>query len=273
VDGLEFRRRLHSGERVYGTFISVSTPMWASVVQGTGVDFAFIGAEHVPHDRVELSWMCRMFSALGMVPIVRIPSPDPYQACMAYDGGAVGVIAPYIETAEQVRSLCGAAHSRPLKGARLEGILSGTEQAEPVLADYLEARNADRSLIINIESVPALKALDEILAVPGLDAVLIGPHDLTTSLGIPEDYRHPRFVEAVETIITKARAHNVGAGIHATYPHSLEHEVAWMRKGMNLIVHWSDIIAFRHSMRRDIDSLKAAMGDIAPQEGLKPINI
>ncbi len=216
MDGQEFRQRLHRGDRVYGTFISVSTPMWASVAKGTGIDFAFIGAEHVPHDRVELSWMCRMFAQHGIVPVVRIPSPDPYEACMAYDGGALGVIAPYRD-AEQVRQLVGAAHWRPLKGARLQRILDGVEPADLVLTDYLGARNADRTLIINIESVPALEALDEILAVPGLDAVLVGPHDLTTSLGIPEDYRHPQFVEAVDMIITKARGHNIGAGIHATY--------------------------------------------------------
>lgn len=273
MNGKEFRQRLHQGERVYGTFISVSTPAWASVTKGTGIDFAFIGAEHVPHDRVELAWMCRTFDALGIVPVVRIPSPDPYQACMAYDGGALGVIAPYIETPEQVRALAGAAHFRPLKGARLKGILNGTEEAEPVLAAYLENRSADRTLIINVESVPALEALDEILDVPGLDAVLIGPHDLTTSLGIPEEYKHPRFVEAVETIIGKARAKGLGAGIHATYPHALEHEVRWMKMGMNLIVHWSDMTAFRHAMRQDIDALKAAVGDIAPSEGIKSIEV
>jgi 2-keto-3-deoxy-L-rhamnonate aldolase RhmA len=273
MEGLEFRQRLHRGDRVYGTFISVSTPMWPSVVKGTGVDFAFIGAEHVPHDRVELSWMCRMFAALGIVPVVRIPSPDPYLACMMYDGGALGVIAPYIETPEQVRALAGAAHSRPLKGTRLQCILDGTEECEPLLAEYLTSRNADRTLIINVESVPALAALDEILDVPGLDAVLIGPHDLTTSLGIPEDYRHPRYMEAVETIIGKARARNIGAGIHATYVHALEHEVAWMKLGMNLIVHGSDITAFSRAMRQDLDALKAAMGDIEPREGPKPINI
>ncbi len=273
MDGLEFRERLHKGERVYGTFVSVSTPMWASVVKGVGVDFAFIGAEHVPYDRVELSWMCRMFAALDIVPIVRIPSPDPYEACKAYDGGALGIIAPYIETPEQVTALVGAARYRPLKGGRLQAILSQTTAAPPRLASYLEARNADRTLIVNIESTPALEALDEILEVEGLDAVLVGPHDLTTSLGIPEAYESEEFVEAVDMIVRKARSHNVGAGIHATYAHALEHEVRWMKMGMNLIVHWSDITAFQRKMRRDLDALKAAMGDIEPYEGLREIII
>ncbi|MGC9520512.1 MAG: HpcH/HpaI aldolase family protein [Anaerolineae bacterium] len=273
MEGREFRQRLHRGERVYGTFISVSTPMWPSIVKDTGVDFVFIGAEHVPHDRVELSQMCRMYATLGIVPIVRIPSPDPFEACKAYDGGALGVIAPYIETPEQVRALDGAAHYRPLKGARLERILTGAERAEPHLQSYLAERNADRTLIVNIESVPALEALDDILNVPGLDAVLVGPHDLTTSLGIPEAYDHPRYLEAVDTIIRKARDKGVGAGIHAVYAQALEHEVRWMRMGMNLIVHWSDIIAFRHAMRADLDALKAAVGDIEPTDDLKTINI
>jgi 4-hydroxy-2-oxoheptanedioate aldolase len=273
MNAQELQRRLHSGERVYGTLISVSTPMWASVAKGTGIDFAFIGAEHIPHDRVELSWMCRMFSALGIVPIVRIPSPDPFEACKALDGGAMGIIAPYIETPEQVRALVGAVHYRPLKGQRLSAVLADETRLDPVLAEYLGERNAGRALIVNIESTPALEALDDILAVPGLDAVLIGPHDLTTSLGIPEAYEHPLYMETVELIIAKARAGGVGVGIHATYAHALAHEKRWIELGMNLIVHWSDIAAFRYAMRRDLDLLKSYAGDLEPMDDLEAVNI
>jgi hypothetical protein len=70
--------------------------------------------------------------------------------------------------------------------------LRDTDTLEPSLRTYLERRNGDKILIVNIESVPAIEALDEIRAVPGLDAVLIGPHDLSCNLGIPEQYDHPR---------------------------------------------------------------------------------
>src|SRR4029078_5806625 len=103
---------------------------------------------------------------------------------------------------------------RPLKGRRLAEALRDQKTLEPELADYLEERNGDKILIANIESVPALENLHEICAVPGLDAVLIGPHDLSRSLGIPEPYQHPRFDAAVRSVFQVARRHGVGAGIH-----------------------------------------------------------
>src|SRR5208282_2021481 len=100
------------------------------------------------------------------------------------------------ETADQIRALAGAVKLRPLKGRRLQEALRDRNSLEPELREYVDNRNADKILIANIESVPAIENLHEICSVPGLDAVLIGPHDLSCSLGVPEQYQHPRFDEA-----------------------------------------------------------------------------
>src|SRR6187402_1255357 len=118
--------------------------------------------------------MCQTYAALGLPPIVRIPSPDPYMATMVLDGGAAGIIAPYVESVEQVQALRGAVKLRPIKGQKLQHMLTGGS-VEPALESYVAEGARHRILIINIESVPAMQALDDILAVPGLDAVLIGP--------------------------------------------------------------------------------------------------
>jgi len=88
-------------------------------------------------------------------------------------------------------------------------------------------------LIVNIESVPAMEALDEILAVPGLDAVLIGPHDLSCNLGLPERYEHPDFLNACETIFRKARAAGLGGGIH--FWGGVEQQAHFLKLGANMI--------------------------------------
>ena len=260
MKGAELASALRSGRRVYATHIVSTSPAWPKAVATTGVDFVFIDIEHIPIDRTTLAWMCQTYRALGLAPLVRIPSPDPYQACMALDSGAEGLLAPYIESAAQVRQLVGAVKYRPLKGLRLERALNG-EPLEPELAEYIRARNAGNALLVNIESVPAIEALDSILAVPGLDAVQIGPHDLTTSLGIPEQYSHPRFIEAVDTIITKARAAGVGAGIH--FWTSMDLEIRWARMGANLIMHSADTLLFAAQLRGDIARFRAELGDDA----------
>ena len=105
---------------------------------------------------------------MGLPPLVRIPAPDPYAASMMLDGGAAGVIAPYVETLARVQSLRSAVKLRPIKGQRLRQMLHGAE-VEPELQSYLANGTKDRLLIVNIESVPAVEALDDILAVPDLD--------------------------------------------------------------------------------------------------------
>jgi 4-hydroxy-2-oxoheptanedioate aldolase len=257
MKGRDIRQALHTGQLVYSTALTAPSPRWPGLLRQAGVDFVFIDSEHTPLGREMLSWMCQAFAGVGIPPVVRIPSPDLFEATKVLDGGAGGVIGPYIETPDQVRALAGAARWRPLKGARLLDALRDPATLEPELRQYLERRNDDTILIANIESVPAIQRLDDILSVPGLDAVLIGPHDLSCSLGIPEQYDHPRFDEAVRTIFRIAREHHVGAGLHFWL--SLEMEVAWARAGANLIMHSSDMTAFSRTLKTEIAQLRATL--------------
>lgn len=259
MNGKELAESLRNGTRVYGTCMISTSPQAVGVPAGLKHDFVFIDTEHTPIDRIMLSWLCQVYRAHNVAPIVRIPSPDPYQACMVLDGGANGIIAPYVETVEQVQQLRGATKLRPLKGQRLSNFLRGTEQLEPELAAYLAERNAHNVLIINVESKPALDALDALLAVPGLDAILIGPHDLSCSLGVPEQYNHPRFNEAVSTIIRKARAANVGVGLH--YSEGVDREIGWAKEGANFIVHSSDNSALKGALSAEFQALRDALGE------------
>jgi 2-keto-3-deoxy-L-rhamnonate aldolase RhmA len=251
------RQRLIAGEMLFGTLIVSPSPRWPEVVCGCGLDFVFIDTEHIALDRAELSWMCRTYAALGLPPLVRIPSPDPYAAAMVLDGGAAGVIAPYVETAEQVQTLRGAVKLRPIKGQKLRQMLEGAK-VDPELKSYMDDGAKNRLLIVNIESVPAIEALDEILAVPDLDAVLIGPHDLSCSLDVPEQWEHPKFLSACETIFRKARAAKVGAGIH--FWGSVEQQVSMLKLGANLLIHSADITLFQKHLRTELEAIKKAAG-------------
>jgi 2-keto-3-deoxy-L-rhamnonate aldolase RhmA len=257
--GREIRLALHTGKLVYSTCVTLSSPQLPLLLQQAKIDFAFIDAEHTPRGRESLSSLCHTFSAIGVPPVVRIPSPDAVEATKTIDGGAYGIIGPYMETPEQVRALVGAIRFRPLKGRRLEKALGEPNSLEPEVRDYLEQRNQDYVLILNIESVPAIENLDAMLDVPGIDAVLIGPHDLSCSLGVPEKYDHPRFDEAVQAIIRTARSRNVGAGVH--FWNDIEREAAWARAGANLIVHSADIRFVRDGLNREFQQLREALGD------------
>ena len=153
--------------------------------------------------------------------------------------------------------LRGAVKLRPIKGQKLRQMLEGAK-VEPELKSYMDDGAKNRLLIINVESVPAIEVLDEILAVPDLDAVLIGLHDLSCSLDVPEQGEHPKFLSACETIFRKARAANVGAGIH--FWGEIKQQVRFLKLGANLIIHSADITLFQKHLRAELEAIKKAAG-------------
>ncbi len=256
--------KLQQGKNVYGTCVTSTGPMWPAAIRNAGLDFVFIDTEHIPLDRNELALLCQLYKSNQIVPIVRIPSPDPYRACQALDGGAAGIVAPYIESREEVVDLVGAVKYRPLKGRLLTAYLDGSREMSAGLKAYIESFNSPNICIANIESVPAMEKLDEILSVPGLDGVFIGPHDLSVSLGLPEQYDHPLFEQAVKTIIRTTRAKGLHIGIHFSL--EPERQIRWMKEGANIVVHSFDIALFVQRLKHDMQIIKKASGDDVPPD-------
>ncbi len=256
----EFGQALRRRQRLYGTQITSISPRVVEAMKGAGLDFVFIDTEHTPIDRVTVSWMCQAYRNAGLPPMVRIPEPDPYQACMVLDGGAACVKVPYVETAEQARQMVGATKFRPFKGKRLESLLSG-EKPAPHVAEYIRTHNENFSLVLNIESVAGMENLGEILAVPGVDGIIIGPHDLSCSIDAPEDYRGPAFDAATRKILARCRDAGISAGLHVHHADCVDNEIAWANAGANIILHSADLKLFRQTLVKDITRLRDTLGD------------
>lgn len=261
----DLKQKLTKGENVYGTCITVNTPIWPNLVSGSNLDFVFIDTEHIPIDRSELAKMCRSYQAQGLTPIVRIPKPDPYRASQAIDDGAIGVIAPYLENADQIKDLVGATKYRPLKGEKLDLILNGDSKPDRELKSYLDQNNQGNLCIANIESIPAVEKLDDLLTIDGLDAVFIGPHDLSINMGIPEQYDHQDFKRAVKTIIEKSRKYTLGVGIHFSL--EPQRQIDWIKEGVNIIIHSSDMALFSKQLKVEINQIRSAVGDQSNDSG------
>ena len=251
--------KLQQGKNVYGTCITSTGPMWPDAIKNAGLDFVFIDTEHIPLDRNELALLCQLFKSNNIVPIVRIPSPDPYRACQAIDGGAAGIVVPYIESRTQVIDLVGAVKYRPLKGELLSAYLDGRKEMDEGLKKYIASFNCNNICIANIESVPAMEKLEEILSVPGLDGVFIGPHDLSVSLNLPEQYDHPDFEKAVKNIIHTTRKKGLHIGIHFSL--EPERQIKWVKEGANIVVHSFDIALFLQRLKQDMQIIKSGVGD------------
>ncbi len=262
MTGKEVREAIHSERRVYGAAVLSPSTRWPAAMKALPIDFVFIDTEHIALDRETVAWMCQTFSALGLAPIVRVPEPNAALASMAIDGGAHGVIFPYVERVEEVRDLVGAVKYRPLKGKRLDDLVLRDRAPSSECRAYLEKHNANGVAIINIESQPAIDVLPELLSVKGLDAVQLGPHDLSVNLGKPEDYADAAFSAATRGIVESARQRSIGAAAHFFW-HELDREIEWMRWGVNMLIHSTDLRSMLHGTQSDLDHIRGVMGDSA----------
>jgi len=248
---------------------------FTTAAAGSGIDFVFIDTEHVPLDRDNLSKMCMAYTNLGIPPLVRIPKADAVLARAVMDAGACGVVASYCETVEQVRELRRAVKLKPLQGELLALAMDHPaefEASHPKTAAFVEEKNRKIALVLNIESEAAIRDLDILLAEPGVDSVLVGPHDLSCSLGVPEDFESDKFQNALQTIFSKARAAGKGAGIHQGMPPTTpgmtpEFASKWIKDyGCNVYVHAADVNLFSSQLKGQLAQIRKAAGTEASEE-------
>ena len=264
MNGEQIRQCLHDGQSIYGTHIAIgsSYTAFSMILAMAQMDFAFFCAEHQPLDRAETSALCRMSANCGISPIVRIPYPSATEAAKALDAGAQGIVAPYVETVEQVREMAGAVHYRPVKGKMLREFLSGERKPDPKTTEFFKRFNRHNYLIIGVESVAAYDNLESLISIDGVDGVFIGPHDMSVSLEIPEEWGNAKFHDVIDDIVARCRAAKVGVGVHMPPGiFSVERVKRLLSLGMNWILDGSDAAWAVHSLneRRRAMGLKPAL--------------
>lgn len=229
---------LRQGRRVYGTmFGRTRAQQGDEALPGLKLDYLIVDNEHAPYSRAETADWCRRLAGLGIVPVVRVPIPASHYITMALDGGAQGILAPYVERVEQVQEAVGACKWLPLKGEALErAVREGTFPSAETRA-HLEQRNQNHLLVIGIESVAAMERLEELISVPGVDAAFVGPNDLSIQLGVPAQYDHPRYVEAARHIHQVCRRRGVPLVIHFF---SREMAEPFLREGLHFVLFGTD---------------------------------
>ena len=273
--GEMIREKLRSGERVYGTHVcSLTNPVTAKMETAVELDFAFICNEHMPIDRTETSMLCQFYAAHGVSPCVRIPCPDAYYASMALDAGAQGITVPYVETVEEVKAIVGAVKYRPIKGKFLADMLDGTREPSAKTIEFLNRFNRDNYVIIGVESVEGVNNLEALLAVKGVDGVFLGPHDISVSMEIPEEYDNPLFLDLVEDVVRRCRACNVGVGLHIQWasvaPGLLDR---LLDAGMNWIANGSDVCTLRDGLNQTLREIRKKSGDTYSRDGDAQIQV
>src|SRR5271167_55529 len=176
--------------------------------------------------------LCHASVAVGLTPIVRVADMQYALVARALDCGAQGVLFPRVESAELLERAVSWTKFPPVgvRGFGLAAAHLGYERAS--IPQILEHMNQNVMVVLQIETTLAVEKRDELLSVPGIDAVLIGPVDLSISLGVPGDFENPKMVEAMEKIVASCVKHGVAPGIQVR---SIELAKFWKGRGMKFL--------------------------------------
>ncbi|QLG27801.1 aldolase [Halorarum halophilum] len=226
----EIRRRLLDGETVVGTFQLLDSAMVSEMIGIAGMDFVVYDQEHGPLTAETTLELSAAAQNRGIAPIVRVRSNEEAEIQRALDIGSAGVQVPQVETSEDARAAVEAARFDPIGSRGLSkyvraGDYWGSET-------YTDEQNEDVLLVVQVEGKRGVDNIDEILAVEGIDAVFLGPYDLSQSLGIPGQVTHERVEALMEEVCERAAETDTAVGAYADTP-----EIAnrWIDAGVQYV--------------------------------------
>ncbi len=234
------RQRLRAGETVLGSWINSGSPIVAELMAACGFDFLCVDVEH---SAVDLPQTQPLFQAIrsgrpDCAALVRLHGVD-YSFVKRYlDAGAQGVIAPLVRTRIEAEQLVQATKYPP-QGLRGVGFCRANAYGLRV-GEHFARANDEILVAVQIEHIDAVRNIDAILGVPGIDAVFIGPYDLTASMGIAAQFAHPDYLAARAAILAACRKHGIVPGIHVVQPAPEEARLR-IAEGYRLIAYSLDI--------------------------------
>lgn len=205
-----FRRKLDSGMFCLGTGITLSDPAVTEAL-GPDSDFFWIDLEHTPISLESLQSHLIAADAVGVPALVRVPSSEVGLIKRVLDTGAEGLIVPQVRTVEEVRRVVDACRYVPL-GDRGYGPRRASRYGAND-ATYLATANRNLFVSVQIENTDGLNVLDDIVKISGLDSIVIGPYDLSASMGLIGQVTHPKVTVAINSIIARARKAGLYVGM------------------------------------------------------------
>ncbi len=231
---------LNLNKPIIGSWINSASPVIAEIMSESGFDFLVLDAEHSAIDVPQAQVMFQAIKAGNpdCFPMVRLPGNDYAETKRYLDAGAMGIIAPLINSADEARELVRSVKYPPL-GER--GVGYGRSHSYGFEFDsYMAIANKNTIVCVQIEHIKAVENIDEIFSVPGVDAAFIGPYDLSASMGITAKFDNPEYIAAWEKILNKCVQHDIVPGIHVVQPDYKE-SIEKINKGFSMIAYSLDI--------------------------------
>jgi 2-keto-3-deoxy-L-rhamnonate aldolase RhmA len=253
------RRKLETGQITYGSWIQLAHPAIAEIMAMAGFDWLTVDLEHSAIGIAQAEQLIRTIDLCGAAPLVRLSSNDPVQIKRVMDAGAEGVIVPMVKSRADVAAAVDAVRypphgSRGVGLARAQGYGTRFEEYRTWVAN-------DSVVIAQIEHIEGVRNLDAILSTPGVAGFIVGPYDLSGSLGIPGEFTHPEMLKALTEIRRVAAQYpEIAAGYHIVPPQPklVAEKIA---EGYRFIAYSTDMILLGENCREGMRTIRASQPD------------
>lgn len=254
----KLKQVLRQGGSVFGCMLSAAaSTRWAGALSGSTLDYAIIDTEHSSRDRTEIQTLCNMLRQVDITPVVRVPIPRKEWVAMALDAGAAGILVPYVETVEEVEAVTATARWHPMKGEYLMRAVRENKFPSSASKKYLKDRHKGTFVILGIESEPAYNNLDEILDAGKPDGVFIGPNDMSTSLGVPNEYNNRIYLDVVSDIISRCEERGIPVMVHQQ---NIPDSTTAIKLGARFVLHSTDAGILQRAIKMEMNQLRKKSG-------------
>jgi len=249
-----FRQLLRAagGQTPLGTWIQSASPLVAEAIGHAGFDWGVVDMEHSPLDLGSVVALLQAVGNTRLVPVLRVPVNEPVIVKRVLDAGAQTLLFPMVQSATEARAAVAATRYPP------EGIrgMAGMSRASRfgTDTDYLAQANGRVGVIVQLESLAALEALAAIAEVPGVDALFIGPADLSADMGLPGQTMHPRVLDLMTQAARHAKTLGTPIGTLGLNP---EEVTQYRAAGFDFVALSSDLGLLMHGARSTLRALRS----------------
>ncbi len=253
---MSLKSRLSRSEITIGSWVTLGHPSIAEIMAAAGFDWLVLDMEHSVLELGEVQAIIQVLDAKQCPAIVRLTSNHPDQIKRVMDAGATGVMVPMIKSAADAKAAVNGVYYPP-RGQRGVGLARAQGYGNSFQA-YRQWLEENAVIVAMIEHVDAVRNIDDILAVPGIDAYIIGPYDLSGSMGRPGDLNHPDVQTAIAQVLEAGRRAGKPGGIHVIEP-DLEALQQRIQAGFNFLGYGLDIRILDAICRTHLQNIRATL--------------
>lgn len=248
------KQKVQAGGRSIGTFLfEFDTTGIGRLAAGAGCEFAVFDMEHTGWSVETIRMLVATTRATDMIPLVRIPATEYHFIARVLDMGALGIMAPMVESAAQAASLVAAAKYPPLGRRGAAFTIAHDDYSGGDIVEKIRTANSETLLLAQIETAAGVRNVDEIAAVAGIDVLWIGHFDLSNSLGIPGQFDHPQFQEALAQVLAACRKHGKVPGFMAS---DIANGRKLLDQGFRMLAYSGDLWLYQAALREGVAALQ-----------------